>query len=273
MKPLKDKVVLVTGASRGLGVDMAKAFAREGAKLVLAARSGAGLEKLRDELTASGVTALAAPADVGDYESLQALVKVTEATLGPIDVLVNNAGIEDVVDFESMSPERMEEIIHVNVVGVLWLTRLIVPSMIERRSGHICNIASVAGLTPVPHNAVYSTSKHAVVGLSRSLRWELAEHGVEVSVVCPGFVDGGMFTEWGRPAPKASPAVSPEKVAESVVKAVLDNKGEVVVTKGLAKIADVTFAMMPEFAGKVAGKSGAYGFLREQAKINAEKKR
>lgn len=273
MNPLRDKVVLVTGASRGLGTDMARAFAREGAKLVLAARSGAGLEQLRDELTAKGATVLAAPADVGDYESLQALVKVTETSLGPVDVLINNAGIEDVTDFETMSPERMEEIVHVNVVGLMWLTRLVLPSMIERRTGHICNIASVAGLTPVPHNAVYSASKHAIVGFSRSLRWELAEHGIEVSVVCPGFVDGGMFAEWGRPAPKASPAVSSEKVAEGVVRAVLGNKGEVVVTRGLAKIADVTFAMVPELAGKLAGKSGAYGYLREQAKINAEKKR
>jgi short-subunit dehydrogenase len=273
MKSLRDKVVLITGASRGLGTDMARALAREGAKLVLAARSASGLEQLRDELEAKGITVLAAPADVGDYESLQALVKVVEASLGPIDVLINNAGIEDVIDFETMPPERMEEIIHVNLVGLMWLTRLVLPSMIERRTGHICNISSVAGLSPVPHNAVYSASKHAVVGLSRSLRWELAEHGIEVSVVCPGFVDGGMFAEWGRPAPKATPAVSSEKVSESVVGAILGNKGEVVVSKGLTKIADVTFAMMPEFAGKIAGKTGAFGYLREQAKINAEKKR
>ena len=273
MNPLTDKVVLVTGASRGLGTDMARLFAREGAKLVLAARSGAGLEQLRDELTAKGVTALATPADVGDYESLQALVKEVESTLGGIDVLINNAGIEDVADFETMSPERIEEIMHVNVVGLMWLTRLALPGMIARGSGHVCNISSVAGLTPVPHNAVYSASKHAIVGFSRSLRWELAEHGIEVSVVCPGFVDGGMFAEWGRPAPKASPAVSPQKVAEGVVRAVLDNKGEMVVTRGLTKIADVTFALIPELAGKIAGKTGAYGYLREQAKINAEKKR
>ncbi len=273
MKPLKDKVVLITGASRGLGVDMAKAFAAQGSRLALAARSGGMLEQVRAELSGSGTTILAAPADVGDYESLQALVKEVEASLGPIDVLVNNAGIEDVYDYEATSAERIEEIVRVNVVGVMWLTRLVLPSMIERRAGHICNIASVAGLTPVPHNAVYSATKHAVVGFSRSLRLEMREHGVEVSVVCPGFVDGGMFKEWGRPPPRSSPAVSSEKVAEGVVRAVLGNKGEVVVTRGLAKIADVTFAVAPEFAMNMFARSGALGYLRDQAKINAEKGR
>lgn len=272
MKPLKDRVVLITGASRGLGADMARAFAGAGARLALAARSGSALDQLRGELAAVGTSAIAAPADVGDYESLQALVKEVDSSLGPIDVLVNNAGIEDVYDFESTSPERMEEIVRVNVVGLMWLTRLVLPSMIERRTGHICNIASVAGVTPVPHNAVYSATKHAVVGLSRSLRIELAEHGIEVSVVCPGFVEGGMFLEWGREAPKVSGSVTPQKVAEAVLRAVRDNKGEILVTKGLGKIADWTFAMAPELSSKLMVKTGAAGFLRDQARINAQKK-
>jgi short-subunit dehydrogenase len=252
---------------------MAKAFAAQGARLALAARSGSALEQVRSDLAGAGTTVLAAPADVGDYESLQALVKEVESSLGPIEVLVNNAGIEDVFDFEATSPERIEEIIHVNVVGLMWLTRLVLPGMIERRAGHICNIASVAGVTPVPHNAVYSASKHAVVGLSRSLRIELAEHGIEVSVVCPGFVEGGMFLEWGREAPKVSGSVTPQKVADAVVRAVLENKGETMVTKGLGKIADWTFAMMPETSAKLMVRTGAAGFLRDQAKINAEKGR
>jgi short-subunit dehydrogenase len=272
MNPLKDKVVLITGASRGLGVDMARKFAGQGARLALAARSGSGLEQLRNELTAAGATALAAPADVGDYESLQALVKEVDASLGPIDVLINNAGIEDVYDFESTTPERIEEIVRVNVVGLMWLTRLVLPSMIERRTGHICNISSLAGLTPVPHNAVYSATKHAVVGLTRSLRMEMAEHGIEVTVVCPGFVEGGMFLEWGREAPKVSGSVTPEKVAASVLRAVLENKGETIVTKGLGKIADWMFPMAPEVSAKLMVRTGAAGFLRDQAKINSEKK-
>lgn len=144
--------------------------------------------------------------------------------------------------------------------------------MIERRSGHICNISSLAGVTPVPHNAVYSATKHGLVGLSRSLRLELAEHGVEVSVVCPGFVEGGMFLEWGRPALKSAGSVTSQQVADAVVKAVRDNKGETLVTKGLGKIADVTFAAAPELAAKMMRRVGGVSFLAEQARINAERK-
>jgi short-subunit dehydrogenase len=272
MKPLNGKVVVLTGASRGLGVDMARLFAQRGAQLALAARSGQELEKVRAEIEGLGAKAIAVPADVSDLASLRALVKETEASLGPIDVLINNAGLEQVCDFETMDLERIEQIISVNVLGLIWLTRMVVPSMIERRSGHICNIASLAGVTPVPHNAVYSATKHAVVGFSRSLRMELAEYGVEVSAVCPGFVEGaGMFTEWGRPAPKAAPSVTSQQVAEAVLKAVENNKGKIVVTKGLGKLADVTFAAMPEIAASMMRRTGAAGFLKEQARINAER--
>ena len=272
MKPLNGKVVVITGASRGLGVDMAKVFAQRGAQLALAARSGSELEKVRIEMEALGAKAISVPADVSDLASLRALVKETEASLGPIDVLVNNAGLEEVCDFESMDLERIEQIVSVNVLGLIWLTRMVVPSMIERRTGHVCNIASLAGLTPVPHNSVYSATKHAVVGFSRSLRMELAEYGVEVSAVCPGFVEGGMFAEWGRPAPKAAAPVTSQAVAEAVIKAVESNKGKIVVTRGLGKIADVTFAAMPEIAAGMMRRTGAAGFLKEQARINAEKR-
>jgi short-subunit dehydrogenase len=269
MKPLDDKVVLITGASRGLGADMARRFARERVRLALAARSGTELEKLRAELESQGAKAVSVPTDVSDLASLRALVKEVESSVGPIDVLVNNAGLEEVCDFEAMDLEHIEQILSVNVLGLIWLTRLVAPSMIERRTGHVCNIASLAGVTPVPHNAVYAASKHAVVGFSRSLRIELAEHGVEVTVVCPGFVEGGMFLKWGRAAPKMTGSVTPAQVSDAVVKAVRANKGEIIVTKGLGKIGDWTFAIAPELSASVMRRTGVADYLSEQAKINA----
>lgn len=271
MRDLKGKVVLVTGASRGLGVDIAKAFAARGARLALAARSKVELEEVRAQLVASGAEAIAVPTDVGVLDSLRGLVSEVERALGPIDVLVNNAGIEQVADFEDTAFETIESILQVNVTGAAWLTRLVVPSMIARRSGHVVNVASVAGITAVPHNAVYSASKHALVGFSRSLRAELADHDVEISVVCPGFVRGGMFLQWGREPPKAAGIVTAQQVADATVDAVVRNRGEVVVAPGLARIADWFTAIAPDLAVNVMRRMGVVGFLREQARLNALK--
>lgn len=270
MRPLTDRVVLITGASRGLGVDMAHEFARRGSRLALAARSEDELEKVRLDVEAAGAEAVAVPTDVSDAASLENLVARVEDSLGPIDVLVNNAGIERVCDFEEMPLADIERLIGVNVVGLALLTRLVVPSMIRRGEGHIVNIASMAGLMPVPHNAVYSCSKHAVVGLSRSLRLELAEHGIGVSVVCPGFVEGGMFLEWGRKPPSAAGWVTPKQVAQATVRAVLDNRAEAKVIAALGKIGPVLQALSPSFSGRAMGTSGVVGYLREQARLNAE---
>lgn len=272
MRPLTDRVVLLTGASRGLGVDMARAFADEGGRLALAARSADELEKVRAGIEESGGTAIAIPTDVNDLESLRALVRTTTDRLGPIDILVNNAGVEYVFDFEDTPLERLDQILDTNVKAVVRLTRLVAPSMVERRSGHICNISSVAGFTPVPHNSVYSATKHALIGFTRSLRMELAEHGVEVSVVCPGFVEGGMFLEWGRPPPKGTGSVTTAQVVSAVIDAVKNNRAKVVVTKGLAKMANTFFALMPETSAKMMRRTGAADFLTEQARINAEKR-
>lgn len=271
MRPLTKKVVLITGASRGIGVDIAHAFGKQGSRLALAARSADDLEKVRIDLEAAGVEAIAVPTDVSDLASLEALVATVTGKLGSIDVLVNNAGVEEVCEFETMPPDDIEWIIKVNVTGLIWLTRLVVPSMIERRWGHIVNMASMAGLVAVPHNSVYSSSKHAVVGVSRSLRVELAEHNIGVSVVCPGFVEGGMFAQWGRKAPAMAGSVTTQKVADAVVAAVLRDKAEINVNKGLGKIADWFQASMPETYYGILRRTGVSGFLRDQARINAER--
>lgn len=269
MRELKGRIVLVTGTSRGLGVDIARAFAAKGARLAIAARSAGELEQVRAELAASGAEVVAVPCDIGLLEECRKLVAEVERRLGPIDVLVNNAAVENVADFETTEPALLEHLLRVNVIGTAWLTRLVVPSMIARGSGHVSNIASLAGLVATPHNAAYSASKHAVVGLARSLRVELAEHGVEVSVVCPGFVRGGMFARWGRQAPKSVGSVSSAQVAEATVDAVVRNRGEVIVAPGLARISDWITAIAPDFAAAMMRRMGLAAYLREQARLKA----
>lgn len=272
MKTLEGKVVLITGASRGLGVDMAQEFAARRSRLALAARSADELEKVRVDIESMGAEAVAIPTDVAELGSLRNLVSLTEDSLGPVDVLVNNAGVESVCDFEQMPLDEIEKIISINVTGLIWLTRLVVPSMIARRQGHIVNVASMAGLVPVPHNSVYSSSKHAVVGISRSLRLELADHGVGVSVVAPGFVSGsGMFTQWGRKAPSAAGTSTPKEVATSVIKAVLEDRPEVKVARALARFGPVLHSISPRINADAMRRFGVIGFLREQARLNADR--
>jgi uncharacterized protein len=180
-------------------------------------------------------------------------------------VLVNNAGIERYTDFHSYDLDMIEKIIRVNVIAAEVLTRLVLPGMIDRARGHIVNISSVAGKSAVPYNVVYSSSKHALVGFSWSLRQEVKPYGVGVSVVCPGFVrESGMFADWGGGVepPGMTKSVSPERVAKATVEAIERDKGDVVIGPALLKISDVVHAISPSVAGWIGRNSGAYRFLR-----------
>lgn len=258
-------VGILTGSSRGIGVYLAEALARKGVRLALAARSKDELNEVATRVRSLGGHAIAIPTDVARREDLESLLERTTAELGPPDVLVNNAGIERYADFPSYDIDLIEKIIRVNVVAAEVLTRLVLPGMIDRARGHIVNISSVAGKSAVPYNAVYSSSKHALVGFSWSLREELKPHGIGVSVVCPGFVrESGMFADWsgGEEPPGMTKSVSPERVAKAAVEAIERDKGDVVVGSAFLRISDVVHAISPAFAGWVGRRSGAYGFLR-----------
>jgi short-subunit dehydrogenase len=261
---LNGTVGILTGSSRGIGVYLAEALARRGVRLALAARSKDELNEVAERVQSFGADAIAIPTDVARREDLEALVERTTAELGPPDVLVNNAGIERYADFHSYEVDMIEKIIRVNLVAAEVLTRLVVPGMIDRARGHIVNISSVAGKSAVPYNAVYSSSKHALVGFSWSLRQELKPYGVGVSVVCPGFVRAGMFADWsgGVEPPGMTRSVSPERVANATVEAIERDKADVVVGSALLRFSDVLHAVSPSLAGWIGRKSGAYRFLR-----------
>lgn len=265
---LKGTVGVLTGASRGLGVYMAEALANEGVNLVLAARSADDLQATAAKVEGLGVKAVIVPTDVTDPEALERLVATASSELGPIDLLVNNAGVERYRRYETAPIDEMEWIMRTNVLAPQILSRLVLPGMLERRKGHIVNVASVAGKTAVPFNSLYSSSKHALVGFSWSLREEVRSRGVSVSVLCPGYVTGaGMFADWsrGRKPPGVSSAVGPDKVAAGLVRAIEKDRAEVVVAGGLLKGVDVLHAISPALTTAIARKSGGYAFLEEQA--------
>jgi short-subunit dehydrogenase len=261
---LNGTVGILTGSSRGIGVYLAEALARRGVRLALAARSKDELNEVAKRVQSLGADAIAIPTDVARREDLEGLVERTTAELGPPDLLVNNAGIERYADFHSYEVDMIEKIIRVNLVAAEVLTRLVVPGMIDRARGHIVNISSVAGKSAVPYNAVYSSSKHALVGFSWSLREELKPYGIGVSVVCPGFVRAGMFADWsgGVEPPGMTRSVSPERVANATVEAIERDKADVVVGSAFLRFSDVVHAVSPDLAGWIGRKSGAYRFLR-----------
>jgi short-subunit dehydrogenase len=269
---LAGKVVVITGASRGIGADLARGFAEAGARLALCARTEDQLAEVAERARSMGAEAVAIPVDVEDRSSLETMVDRVGRDLGPIDVLVNNAGVDKVWDFREIPVDDIEWIVRVNLVGLMLATRLVVPQMVERRQGHIVNMSSAAGLAPVPYASIYSATKHGVVGFSRSLRIELAQHGVGVSVVCPGFVtDDGMFAQHGLTPPKGAGSVTIRDVTEAVLACVRKNKGEAVVAPMTNRMADVMVAMAPNAFAFGMRRTGVVDFYREWARLNAQR--
>ena len=185
---LKGRSALITGGNTGIGRAIALAYARQGLAVAVAARGREAAEATAAEVRAGGGTAIAVTLDVADAASLEAGVAQAVAKLGPIDALVNNAGVAESAPFAKTSPEMWERHLRINVSGPYLATRAVLGGMLERGWGRIVNVASLAGLFGAPYVAAYTASKHALVGLTRALATEVSGKGVTVNAICPGFV-------------------------------------------------------------------------------------
>ena len=194
MKRLVNKAALITGGGRGIGRAVAFAFASEGARVGLVARTESEVKSVAEEIReAHGVVATFRSCDVSDAEAVARTFSSIAETLGDeIGILVNNAGIAESAPFLKTSDELWHRTIAVNLTGTFNCTRQTLPSMIERGWGRVINIASIAGKVGGPYIAAYSASKHAVLGLTRSVALEVASKGVTVNAVCPGYVETDM---------------------------------------------------------------------------------
>jgi short-subunit dehydrogenase len=214
---LSGAVVVVTGASAGIGRATALAFARQGSILVLAARRERLLEDVAAEIRAHGRQALVVPCDVSRWDEVDALRSRTADAFGRCDVLVNNAGIPGGGPFVELSVEQIQRIAGVNYLGVLYATKAFLPMMLAERRGHVVNIASLAGRFAVPGASVYTSTKHAVVAFSESLDLTTKTERVRVTAVNPAFVQTEAFSARGRPRLLT---LTPERVANVIVKVV-----------------------------------------------------
>lgn len=184
---LANKVVLITGASSGFGEDAAKLFAKEGCKVVLAARRMERLQDLAAKIQDAGGEAMAIPVDIMDRAEIDNMVRSTLDLYGHIDILFNNAGIGRVDWFEHFSADRdIETLIGVNLTGLIQVTRAVLPHMLVRGQGHIINMVSVAGLIAAPLISTYSASKYGARAFTDSLRREVSALGIKVSGIYPG---------------------------------------------------------------------------------------
>lgn len=233
MDSMRGKIVVVTGASTGIGQAVAEAFAREGATVVLAARSEGRLVRIAADIGNAGGRAVPMAVDVTDRTAVFEKMKEVAESLGSIDVLVNNAGIGLLSPVDGMDPEELKRIFEVNFFGLIWCTQAALPYMIRQKRGRIVNISSVAGKRALPHISAYCASKFAVQAFSDSLRMETAEHGITVTVLCPPrvdttFHDTPLMRQKGQRM--SAPSISAEYVAAEIVRATRKGSREVVVS-------------------------------------------
>ncbi len=189
----ENKCILVTGGGSGIGRATCLAFAREGAKVAVADLAIDGAEATVRELAASGGKAAALEVNVCDPHSVTTMVERAETQVGPIDVLVNSAGVREIVPFLELKFEEWQRVIATNLSGTFLCSQAVARRMVaQRRAGNIVNLASAAGLVAVPNRAAYVSSKHAVVGLTKEMALELGNHGIRVNAVAPGVVETAM---------------------------------------------------------------------------------
>ena len=186
MSALAGRHALVTGASRGIGAAIVQALSGEGAAVTLLVRDGSRVDAVASRLTGKHCTVLA---DVTDRVAVHNAIASAVEQLGPVDILVNNAGYTESAPFQRTTPDLFERMFAVHVLGAVHTTQAVLPGMLERRRGHVVNVASTAGLRGESYVSAYVAAKHALVGLTRALAHEVGKRGVAVNAVCPGYAD------------------------------------------------------------------------------------
>jgi short-subunit dehydrogenase len=261
---LKGRTAILTGASYGFGPYIARALAREGVSVALAARSADWLAGVAEELSSMAAKAVVVPVDLRDARAREALVARAEAELGPIDILVNNAGVHYGGRLHVRTPAHIDAVIETNLTAPIALTHRVLPTMLRRGTGHIVQIASLAGKVALPYFSLYSATKHGLVGFTHALQAELHGTGVHASVVCPGFVEGeGMWARLGRPVHVAFGLSKPEAVAAAVVAALKHEPVETIVNPLPVRPVIAAWALAPGFASSLFRAIRIDRFMRE----------
>ncbi len=227
----KNKVILITGASSGIGRDSAIEFAKRGANIVLVSRTQEKLEKVADELKKFNVTVLVCKCDVSKKDQVKEMSKIVLEKFDSVDILVNNAGFAIYGSVSSLNVDQIESQMKTNYFGMIYCIKNFLPSMLDKKSGHIVNVASVAASFGLPGIASYCASKFAMLGFSEGLKHELYNTGVGITVVSPIMVRTNFFDHPSfKKIPKFSPtSLSSQTVAKAILKAANSSRLEIIV--------------------------------------------
>lgn len=255
------KKALITGAASGIGQATAFALASLGARVFITDINKDGLEQTARTITQKGgAVELAQALDISDYNAVKAFADGIHQKHGALDILINNAGVAIFAQLEDMSHEDWRKVIDVNLWGVIHGIECFVPEMIRQgQGGHVVSVASTAGLLGIPWHIAYCASKHAVVGMSEVMRYDLKKHGINVTVICPGAVNTGLVetvdiradpekVKSGRKFFKKV-ALSPEKVASQIVRAIKKNRFMVITSTDIKIVYFLKQKMFPVFHG------------------------
>jgi short-subunit dehydrogenase len=270
MEQLRGRNALLTGAAGGLGAYIARSLAAEGVNLVLSDLPELDLVPLVAELGQRGVAVKTVSADLSDARQAEQLVGEAEEALGPLDILVNNAGVEFGGGFIDRTAAELELIAQVNLTAVMLTTRAALPGMLERGTGHVVNLASLAGKTAPPFLASYVATKHGVVGFTHSLRAELGDQGIGFSAICPTFISRvGMYGRLEDKVDEPPPGLAtrpPERVGEAVVKAIREDRAEIVVANRAVRPLILLSAIAPRLTARLTRNRRAREFAEDFAR-------
>jgi short-subunit dehydrogenase len=265
MEQLKGIVALLTGGSRGIGPIVAEALAKRGANIALAARSESGLLGVAKRLSGLGVKVFVRPIDLRDSSQREQLVADVLKEFGIIDVLINNAGLETEGAYVDLSWASIRDTIEVNLIAPMALTRFVLPKMLERKVGHIVNIASIAAKSGAPYAATYSGTKAGLAEWTRALRLELANTGVHFSTIFPGYVrEVGMFAKFGMQSPWIVGSCSPSQVAKAVVHAIEKGRLERIINSRPLRYSFMLNDLSPTLGDWLMRISGVIDFQRRK---------
>lgn len=266
---IQGKNVLLTGATGGIGVHLARTLVNEGAHISMVAFPGNQLEGFCQELAQPGIKLIWFDEDLRLQTSIDNVVEETQKQLGSIDLLINNAGIEVTAPYDALEIDSIDSILNCNLRAPLVLTQKLIKPMLERNEGHIVNISSLAGKSGPSCQEVYAATKAGLIAFTQSLRATYRKSRVGASVVCPGFVEAGIYdrlkTKTGLQAPKLLGTSRPERVAEGVIKAIKQDLPEVIINPIPVRPLFAATTLFPRLGEFLVSLTGAHEFFDQSA--------